>query len=118
MNSMGHSDSYADDPYQGYSSTNRTADRRLGEVNPNEIEDDGDDGLEYPRYQRHSMLSSGNNSERGTRPGLGAASAVAGATAAGGAIGSMFSKNRDGRTHNNVQMRKVGLTVYRCGSRV
>lgn len=97
MHSMGHSDSYADDPYQGLSSSNRGADRRLGEVNPNEIEDDGDDGLEYPRHQRNSMLNSAASSDRGTRPGLGAASAVAGATAAGGVLGGVLSKSRPGK---------------------
>lgn len=97
MNSMPHSDSFGDDPYQGYS--NRAADRRLGEVNPDDIADDGDDGIEYTRHQRHSMLSSAANSDRGTRPGIGAASAVAGATAGGGAIGGIFAKNRAGREH-------------------
>lgn len=96
MQSMGHSDSYADDPYQGLSSSVRGAERRLGEVNPHEIEDDGDDGLEYPRPQRHSILSSAANSDRGARPGVGAASAVAGAAGAGGVIGGMLSKSRPG----------------------
>jgi hypothetical protein len=78
-------DPYVDDPYQGYSSTARGGDPNLGVVNPLEIEDDGDDGLDYPRQsQRNSMLS---NSDRGARPGVGAATAVGGAAVAGGVLG-------------------------------
>ncbi|KAI6780555.1 glucan endo-beta-glucosidase-like protein [Emericellopsis cladophorae] len=79
-------DPYGDDPY-GYSSSNRSVDRRLGEVNPNDIEDDGDDGLHYPRYsQRNSMLSSGT-SDRGARPAIG------GTAAAGAGMGGYFAKS-------------------------
>jgi len=94
MNSFPHHDGYADDPYQGL---HRNGDRRLGEVNPNDIEDDGDDGLGYPKYsQRNSMLSSAATSDRGTRQGMGAAAAVAGAAAGGGVMGGWLAKNREG----------------------
>lgn len=93
---MGPHDPYADDPYQAYSTSNRGADRRLGEVNPNDIEDDGDDGLGYPKYQRNSMLSSAANSDRGARPAMGIG-ALAGASASGGVLGGLLSKNRDGK---------------------
>jgi hypothetical protein len=95
MNSFPHHDGYADDPYQGL---HRNGDRRLGEVNPNDIEDDGDDGLGYPKYsQRNSMLSSAATSDRGTRQGMGAAAAVAGAAAGGGVMGGWLAKNREGK---------------------
>lgn len=92
------SDPYADDPYQGYSSSTRSVDRRLGEVNPEEIEDDGDDGLRHPKYsQRNSMLSSAATSDRGARPAIGAAAAVGAAAAAGGAVGGLLQ--RGGESH-------------------
>lgn len=87
------SNPYGDDPYQGYySNSSRSVDRRLGEVNPNEIEDDGDDGLNYhPRYsQRNSMLSSLHNSDRGGRSGAAAA-------AAGGAASGMMGRRHGGK---------------------
>lgn len=97
VHNLGHgSDPYADDPYhQGFSASTRSVDRRLGEVNPDEIEDDGDDGLRYhpKRSQRHSMLSSAANSDRGTKPAIGAAAAVGGAAAAGGAMGGLLRRN-------------------------
>ena len=82
LRSFSHSDPYADDPYQ--SSFQRNPHSNLGLVDPNDIEDDGDDGLHYSRRsQRNSMLSA-SNSERGGRHAVGAA-AVGGAAAAGGA---------------------------------
>jgi exo-beta-1,3-glucanase (GH17 family) len=96
------SDPYADDPYQGYSSSTRSVDRRLGEVNPEEIEDDGDDGLRHPKYsQRNSMLSSAAASDRGARPAIGAAAAVGGAAAAGGAVGGLLQRGGESRISGN-----------------
>lgn len=70
--------------YDNPFSTPRGTTMMLGDVNPNDIADDGDDGLHYPRASnRNSMLSS-QNSDRGARAGLGAAAAVGGAAAAGG----------------------------------
>jgi hypothetical protein len=37
-------------------------DPSLGEVDPNSIEDDGDEGLEYVHHNRGSMLSLGHQS--------------------------------------------------------
>lgn len=97
LNNIGHhSDPYGDDVY-GYSSSSRSVDRRLGEVNPNDIEDDGDDGLHYPRRsQRNSMLSSGANSDRFRKSAFAGATAVGGAAGAGGAVGGLLSWNRPG----------------------
>ena len=91
VNNLGyHNDSYVDDPYQGASSSSRSVDRRLGEVNPNDIEDDGDDGLHYPRRNQRSSMFGGSNSDRGARAGAGAAAAGGGAAAAGG----LLTRNR------------------------
>ncbi len=73
-------DVYTDDPYQGYS---RGQDPHLGVVNPNDIEDDGDDGLVYGRSRgpRTSMLSLGGHSNRSGQNGA--------AAAAGGVMGTI-----------------------------
>ena len=61
----------------------------LGEVNPNDIADDGDDGLHYHRpSQRNSMLSS-HNSDRGAR----GAAAAGGVAAAGAAAGGLMARS-------------------------
>lgn len=86
MRSFG-GESFGDDPYQGMSSTaHRYHDASLGVVNPNDIIDDGDDGLHYGRQtsQRNSMLSL-PHSDRG-RPGIGAAAAAGGVGAAAGGV--------------------------------
>lgn len=81
-------DPYADDPYQGFSSRNSASAANLGIVNPNDIEDDGDDGISYHRNQRTSMLSL-PHSDRGRR----AAAAAAGAGGAA-AAGSLLSAGK------------------------
>lgn len=75
-------DPYADDPYQGLTSRHAN---NLGVVNPNEIEDDGDDGLHYHKQsQRNSMLSL-SHSDRTPKQAIGTATAV-GAGAGGGLL--------------------------------
>lgn len=78
---------YTDDPYSGFS---RSSQPNLGVVNPHDIYDDGDDGLEYGRRSnRISMLSLGASSSRSGSHGPGAAAgagvAAGGLTAAAGA---------------------------------
>ncbi|KAI1827588.1 glycoside hydrolase superfamily [Xylaria intraflava] len=85
-----HNDAYAD-PQMAYG---QRMDPRLGQVNPNEIDDDGDDGLEYRRSARNSMLSLGNSS-RGGNGASTAALGVAGATTAGGVLGGLLGKNQN-----------------------
>ncbi|KND91759.1 putative glucan endo-1,3-beta-glucosidase btgC [Tolypocladium ophioglossoides CBS 100239] len=93
MRSFAPSDSYADDPYQAYSTVPRNGGSQLGVVDPDDIEDDGDDGLHYPRRnQRNSMLSA-SNSDRGAKQAIGAAAAVGGAAAAGGAMGGLLGRH-------------------------
>lgn len=87
---------YTDDPFQGYS---RHSNVNLGYVNPTEIYDDGDDGLEYGRHEQHrkSMLNLASSSGRG-RDNAGAAAAGGAVGAAGvmGAIGGLVGA-RNGR---------------------
>lgn len=78
-----HSDPYVDDPYQAYSSTPRNGGSMLGVVNPNEIEDDGDDGLDYSRNSQRNSMMSGNHSDRAAKAGVAGAG---GAAAAGGLL--------------------------------
>lgn len=73
-------------------------DPRLGHVDPNDIDDDGDDGLEYGRSGRNSMLSLGNSSGRsgnGNPAAAGAAAGAAGAAAGGGVLGGLIGRNRN-----------------------
>jgi len=57
-------------------------DPNLGEVDPNVIEDDGDEGLEYRHNKRGSLLSLGHHSDRNLP-------ATAGAAATGGVLGAV-----------------------------
>ncbi|ODA84189.1 hypothetical protein RJ55_02707 [Drechmeria coniospora] len=93
VRSLGFNDSYADDPYQ--QSARPQHNHTLGVVNPNEIDDDGDDGIQYAtRPQRAASPSS--NSNRGVPASIGPAAAVGGAAAAGGAAGLMSSRGGSG----------------------
>jgi exo-beta-1,3-glucanase (GH17 family) len=81
---------YTDDPYQNLS---RHVDSNLGVVNPLDIADDGDDGLEYGRRgPRTSMLSLGSNRSHGA--------AAAGGAAAGGVLGGLAGRNGSGSVTN------------------
>ena len=80
-------DVYTDDPYSGYS---RGQDPQLGMVNPNDIEDDGDDGLVYNRRgPRTSMLSLGHSNRSGQTLNNSTAAGAAGGAAAGGVMGTL-----------------------------
>ncbi|KAJ9131731.1 Endo-beta-1,3-glucanase [Pleurostoma richardsiae] len=83
-----NTDLYHDDPYQGYTGMPNPY---LGVVNPNDIEDDGDEGLEYgKRGARTSMLSLGGSSNRSRQNGTSAAAAeTAKAASAGGVLGAL-----------------------------
>lgn len=83
-------DIYTDDPYQNLS---RHQDSALGVVNPHDIIDDGDDGLDYARRgQRTSMLSLGS-SHKGA--------AAAGGAVTGGVLGGLVSRNGSGGSISN-----------------
>ncbi|KAL2758333.1 glycoside hydrolase family 17 protein [Sodiomyces alcalophilus JCM 7366] len=81
-------DPYSDDPYQAYSTT-RSNDPHLGVVNPNDIVDDGDDGLGYRRPQRSSLLSLSHSDRASSTTNGHGASVAAGAMAAGGIAGAV-----------------------------
>ncbi|CAJ2503374.1 Uu.00g107680.m01.CDS01 [Anthostomella pinea] len=69
--------SYSSDPFRDpHLAYGQRMDPNYGQFNPNDIEDDGDDGLVFRRSARNSMLSLGN------RGGNGAAAAGAAGTAA------------------------------------
>ena len=81
---------YIGDPYQSHP---RSTDPQLGVVDPNAIADDGDDGLDYGRPARSSVLSLHNGSNG--RNGAGAAAGV-GAAGAAAAMGG----SRSGAMHD------------------
>ncbi|KAI0808789.1 glycoside hydrolase superfamily [Xylaria sp. FL0064] len=87
-----HSDPFRD-PQLAYG---QRMDPRIGHFNPNDIDDDGDDGLEYRRSARNSMLSLGNSSGRGANGASApAAGAAAGGATTGGVLGSLIGRNRN-----------------------
>ncbi|KAI9801068.1 MAG: hypothetical protein M1833_002936 [Piccolia ochrophora] len=80
---------YMDNPYKRYSTTwdPRVSQTGLGNIDPNEIEDDGDDGFAPRDGNRRSVLSMGKGSSHGILPA--AAGGAAGGAAAGGVMGSV-----------------------------
>ena len=92
----GHT-SLTDGPYNRFSSA---WDPRVarGDINPDEIEDDGDDGMAPPLGQRRSFLGLGNQSERAI-PNSAAAGAAGGAATGGvlGALGGLVGKSNNSK---------------------
>ncbi|KAI2615310.1 glycoside hydrolase family 17 protein [Hypoxylon sp. NC1633] len=85
--------SYSSDPFRDpQMAYGQRMDSNLGQFNPNDIDDDGDDGLDYRRSARNSILSLGGSSNRG---GHGALAGAAGAGAASGVMGGLLGKNRN-----------------------
>ncbi|KAI0405495.1 glycoside hydrolase superfamily [Xylaria palmicola] len=118
-----HSDPFRD-PQMAYG---QRMDPRLGVVNPNDIDDDGDDGLEYRRSARTSMLSVGNSSGRGgngATAATGGAAATAGAAVAGGVLGGLIGKNRNSAVNYDPVQNPAtaysgaGAGEYELGTRV
>ncbi|KAK7746561.1 hypothetical protein SLS62_009358 [Diatrype stigma] len=109
--------SYASDPFgDPHSVYSQRMDPSLGNlhINPNEIDDDGDDGLDYRRPARNSMLSTGNSSNGGAA----AAAGAAGGAAAGGVIGGLVGKSRNSQIgYNPVANAGPGGGAYDLGSR-
>lgn len=87
----GASRSHPGDPFQSYPRSNNA---QLGVVDPNAIADDGDDGLEYGRPGRTSMLSL-HSSNRGLGAG-----AAGGAAAVGAGMGRGSNRN-SGAAHDS-----------------
>ncbi len=93
--------SYSSDPFgDPHAVYTQRLDPSLGNlhINPNEIDDDGDDGLDYGRPTRNSMLSMGNSSHSG---GGSAAAGAAGGAAAGGVVGGIMGRNRNSQINYN-----------------
>ncbi|PHH64355.1 hypothetical protein CDD81_4712 [Ophiocordyceps australis] len=91
LHSFGRGDSMIDDPYQAYGSNPRHPVLNLGIVDPNSIEDDGDDGLHYSRKPPRSSMLGASKSDN--RAGIGAAAVTS------AAAGGLLAKNGpDGRT--------------------
>ncbi|RYP49293.1 hypothetical protein DL768_004976 [Monosporascus sp. mg162] len=89
--------SYSSDPFgDPHAVYSQRLDPSLGQFNPNDIDDDGDDGLEYRRPTRNSMLSTGNSSNSGVNA---AAAGAAGGAAAGGVLGGLIGKNRNNQVN-------------------
>lgn len=79
---MGSQTIYSDSPYKRFSSA---WDSRVGDIDPNDIEDDGDDGLTPHDTQRsRSGLNHGISSDHAASGG-----AMAGGAAAGGLLGGI-----------------------------
>ena len=84
----GPSSTLTDNPYMGYSSA---WDPRVGhaDIYPEDIEDDGDDGItQHASPQRRSMLGFGSSSSQS----LPKVAAAGGGAAAGGVLGALGSK--------------------------
>ncbi|KAI1407904.1 glycoside hydrolase family 17 protein [Hypoxylon sp. FL1857] len=112
--------SYSSDPFRDPQlAYGQRLDPSLSQINPNDIDDDGDDGLEYRRSARNSILSLGGSSNRGTNS---AATGAAGAAAAGGVIGGLMGRNRNsGINYDPVQNtsspgKPAGATDYEMGA--
>ena len=102
---------YVDIPYNRYS---RNVDPSLEEFDPNSIEDDGDDGLEYRQHNRGSMLSLGHATDRG--PSAAGAAATGGVIGAlGGLVGRKASGNPAGPQYDAVHHAYGGANNYDLG---
>lgn len=109
--------SYASDPFDDRRYVyGQRLDPRVGVVNPNDIMDDGDDGLEYGRRSgRNSMLSLGNSS-KGNNIGSGAAVAGGSAAAAGAASGLLGAKDHYAAVKGGSGYQGGGASEYDLGA--
>ncbi len=82
---------YSDSPYNRLS---RNLEPAMGAFDPNNIEDDGDDGLEYTHHNRGSIQNLTGNASRSSAVPVGAAAATGGVMGAlGGLVGRSVSGN-------------------------
>ncbi|KAI1505996.1 glycoside hydrolase family 17 protein [Biscogniauxia marginata] len=107
--------SYASDPFRDpQMAYGPRMDLGMGQFNPNDIDDDGDEGLDYRRSARNSMLSLGNSSHRGNGGTAGAAAAVGGPAAVGGVIGGLMGRNRNSGVNYDPVQNNTGSS-YQLG---
>ncbi len=108
-----------DDPYSRYSNT---WDPRVGpaaaDFDPNDIEDDGDDGLASHDSRRRSVLSFGRHSSHGILPGAGAGAVAAGGAAAGAGTAGVAAADGGGfkRTLSRLVPGRNGALPVHAGS--
>ncbi|KAI0105356.1 glycoside hydrolase family 17 protein [Hypoxylon sp. NC0597] len=109
--------SYSSDPFRDPQlAYGQRLDPSLSQFNPNDIDDDGDDGLEYRRSARNSILSLGGSSR-------GANNAAAGAAVGGGVMGGLMGRNRNsGINYDPVQNTSSagklgGVSDYEMGAK-
>ncbi|KAI0839360.1 glycoside hydrolase family 17 protein [Hypoxylon sp. FL0890] len=114
--------SYSSDPFRDPQlAYGQRIDPSLSQFNPNDIDDDGDDGLEYRRSARNSILSLGGSSNRGNNS---AAAGAAGAAAAGGMMGGLMGRNRNsGINYDPVQTtsspsKPGGVSDHEMGAKI
>lgn len=88
---------YNDTPYNRWST--RRAAPGIAPINPNDIADDGDDGLDVTdaNHNRRSFLPFGGNSRNASREGVPLAGAAAGGAVAGAGAAGMFSRDPSGK---------------------
>lgn len=107
---------YTDDPFQGYS---RHSNVNLGFVNPSEIYDDGDDGLEYGRNEqaRKSTMNLGGSSGKGAGAAAGAAGTAGVLGTIGGLVGARNAKDGAGQYNavHNTGYQGAGASTYDLG---
>ncbi|OTA92227.1 glycoside hydrolase family 17 protein [Hypoxylon sp. CO27-5] len=90
--------SYSSDPFRDPQlAYGQRLDPSLSQFNPNDIDDDGDDGLEYRRSARNSILSLGGSSRGANNAAAGAAAGV-GNTSSAGKVGGASDYEMGTRT--------------------
>ncbi|KAM0265341.1 hypothetical protein ACHAQJ_000181 [Trichoderma viride] len=95
-------DPYADDHYpQMYAANSRNSNPMLGIVNPNEIVDDGDDGLDYSRRSQRNSTLGASDADRAAKGAAVTAVAIGGAGAAAGAIRSALGRSAKAASGGN-----------------
>lgn len=110
--------SYGSDPFEDpHFVYGQRMEPGLGQVNPHDIMDDGDDGLHYGRPARNSMLSLGNVSDRGNN-GKAVAAGAAGGAAAGGVMGGLMGRNQNsyGPVSDNTAYQGASSSAYDLGT--
>ncbi|KKO97625.1 murein transglycosylase [Trichoderma harzianum] len=109
-------DPYADDHYPAmYPPNPRNSNPMLGMFNPNEIVDDGDDGLDYSRRSARNSILSASNSDRAAK-GAAVATVAAGGILGAGAIKSALGRNAQAAAGGNGGGDEGGGMLFDNGS--
>ncbi|KAF1840210.1 glycoside hydrolase family 17 protein [Cucurbitaria berberidis CBS 394.84] len=98
---------YLDTPYNRYSSSAQNLAPQMGHINPNEVADDDDWGMDpnAPQNKRRSFVpfrhGTSRDGSRKSSPGSSINGGVVGAGAAGAAAGTAYAATRDGNGNYN-----------------